>query len=221
MSSVLQPWVDELPWKQQSILFSGLRGPDQEYLVNIKQVSKWMRSVTQQNADPSKPYMNGINLPALEDLEHFYKELEHCPCHFVHHFADALAIIGYAHPEQEVSLYAAGLHYSIAEEVFHFIPESPAVFWMRHRDKRDGNDPEAVTWRHHEEAMRRGYMSAVNRRFVTDPPSPHVIKAEMDHRLERGLLAHAAQGFSEFVVRRPGTLDERILLAPKAVIKEA
>src|SRR6185295_15631546 len=84
---VLQSWVMGMPWKLQSILFSSLRGPDQEYLVNIKQVSKWMRSVTQHNADPSKPYMNNIQLPNVEAL---YKELEHCPCHFVHHFLDGL-----------------------------------------------------------------------------------------------------------------------------------
>src|SRR4051812_48524296 len=99
MSTVVQDWVATLPWKQQSILFSGLRGPDHALHEHVKQVSKWMRAVSQQNADPSKPYMNRIKLPAPEQME---KELEHSPVHFVHHFADALAVIAYGHPDAEV-----------------------------------------------------------------------------------------------------------------------
>ena len=137
MSSVTLSWVQELPWKQQSILFSGLRGPDHDYCPNIKEVAKWMRSVTQENADPSKPYMNEIFLPPVEELE---KELEHSPCHFVHHFADALAVIAYSHPDEGVRLIAFGYHYYIAEEIFHFVPESPDIFKWRHRDKPGGVD---------------------------------------------------------------------------------
>jgi len=36
MSTVCQEWVTELPRMFQSILFTSLRGPDQELLVNIK-----------------------------------------------------------------------------------------------------------------------------------------------------------------------------------------
>jgi hypothetical protein len=159
---VLQPWVMKLTWKMQSILFSSLRGPDQEYLVNIKQVSKWMRSVTQNNADPSKPYMNGIQLPEVEAL---YKELEHCPCHFVHHFLDGLAIIAYFHPIEIVAEYAARVHYMCAEELFHFYPEQPEYFKMRHRDKRGGNDDRASQWKSFETAQRSVYMADALGRF--------------------------------------------------------
>src|ERR1035437_1688658 len=136
--SVLQTWVEGLPWKQQSILFSGLRGPDHVLLKNVKQVSKWIRSVSQKNADPSKSYMNNISLPELDDLE---KELEQLPVHFVHHFADALAVIAYAHPEQDTREYAYSVYAYIAEELFHFIPEPPDVFYWRHRDQPEVVDP--------------------------------------------------------------------------------
>lgn len=135
---VLQGWVGRLPWKQQSILLSGLRGPDQAFLPKVKQVSKWMRFVSQNNADPSKPYMNEIDLPSPSALD---KELEHSFCHFVHHFADALAVIAYGHPDDDVRRTAYGFYYFIAEELFHFIPEPPEVFRWRHRDKRNGLDP--------------------------------------------------------------------------------
>lgn len=163
MSTVCQDWVTELPWKLQSILFSSLRGPDQELLVGIKQFSKWMRSVTQNNADPSKPYMNGIKLPKVEAL---FKELEHCPCHFVHHFLDGMAIIAYAHPAPKVAALAAEVHYACVEEIFHFVPEAPGVFWLRHRDKIDGEDPGANKWNEHVAGVKKRFMDEALHRFL-------------------------------------------------------
>lgn len=161
---VLQPWVMQMPWKMQSILFSGLRGPDQELLHNIKQISKWLRSVTQQNADPSKPYMNGITLPGSNSAD-LFKELEHCPCHFVHHFLDALAIVAYKHPEKTVAEYAASVHFNCAEELFHFFPEPATWFLIRHRDKRNGHDPVITDWQNHEEHVKKNYMDGALARF--------------------------------------------------------
>lgn len=135
---VTKGWVRKLPWKQQSILFSGLRGPDNARCRAVKQMSKWMRAVSQKNADPDKPYMNNIRLPDFVDV---LEELEHLPCHFVHHFADALAVIAYGHPAEGERLCAYELHALVAEELFHFIPEPAEIFAWRHRDKVDGRDP--------------------------------------------------------------------------------
>lgn len=132
MSSVLQPWVEQIPWKCQSILFSGLRGPDHALCRKVKEVSRWMRKVSQKDADPSQSYMAPSSLPSPEEME---KELEHAPCHFVHHFADALRVIGLWHPDVEVRAYANRLHFYIADEVFHFTPEVDMTFKHRHRDR--------------------------------------------------------------------------------------
>jgi hypothetical protein len=135
--SVTQSWVRALPWKQQSILFSGLRGPDTMRCLAVKGMSRWMRAVSQENADPSKPYMDSRRLPdALDVME----ELEHLPTHFVHHFADALAVIAYGHPDAGTRECAYEFHALVAEELFHFIPEPPEIFAWRHRDKPNGND---------------------------------------------------------------------------------
>lgn len=161
-SSVLQPWVEKIPWKQQSILFSSLRGPDQDYLKGIKLVSRWMRAVSQQNADPAKPYMAVTELPEPSELD---KELEHCTVHFVHHFADGLAVIAYNHPDPAVAASAAEIHFHIAEELFHFMPESRGVFLVRHRDKKDGVDPLADRWRLQASVAKEWYMDGVMHRF--------------------------------------------------------
>jgi hypothetical protein len=162
-----------LPWKLQSILFSSLRGPDQELLVGIKQISKWTRFVTQHNADPSKPYMNNIDLPdGPHGMAALYKELEHCPCHFVHHFLDGMAIIAYYHPDTKVAEYAARIHYDCAEEIFHFVPEMPDVFILRHRDKPNGQDHFKPEWDGHVHRTRTNFLIAALARFQ---PEPHAI----------------------------------------------
>lgn len=136
---VLKDWIElsNMSWKMQSILISGLRGPDHAWLPGLKHVTKWMRNVCQNNADPSKPYMNEFELPAPQELD---RELEHCTCHYVHHLADALAVIAYHHPQDEIRQTAYSYYYFIAEEIFHFIPEPPIIFLWRHRDIPDGID---------------------------------------------------------------------------------
>lgn len=131
MSVVLLPWVHELPWKQQSILLSGFRGPDSPNVPAVKAVGRWMRRVSQNNADPSKDYMKRAPLP-----EHIAvcDELEFLPCHFVHHLADALRVVAINHPEQGVREYAGALHVFIAAEIFHWLTESDETFVFRHRD---------------------------------------------------------------------------------------
>lgn len=142
--SVLQPWVEELPWKQQSILFSGLRGPDHGGCPVTKRVQRWMRAASQENADPSKPYMSDPGRDNVNPVspKQLAAELEYLPCHFVHHLADALAVIAYNHPDRLRREAAYRFHYEIAEELFHFIPEPPNIFVWRHRDKKLGVDPE-------------------------------------------------------------------------------
>ena len=130
--SVLQPWVMQLGWKMQSILLSGFRGPDDAELPATKAVNRWIRRVSQNNADPSKDYMREDSRPESLDL---CAELEWRSCHFVHHFADALRVLALFHPDSLVREDAWEYHFMIAEEIFHFAPESDAVFTERHEDK--------------------------------------------------------------------------------------
>lgn len=155
MATVVQDWLSGLPWKQQSIFFSGLRGPDAANVPNIKIVNRWMRIGSQHNADPSKDYMKSAELPPPLEV---CKELEFLPCHYVHHFADALAVIAYSHPCKLTSEYAAKLHYTIAEELFHFRPEQPAIFVLRHRDKPNGHDESIGDWNRYYESTYTDYL---------------------------------------------------------------
>lgn len=133
---VLQDWVaDSVGLKMQSILLSGLRAPDAP-THGVKKIVRWMRERCQTNADPAKKsYMEGVAVTD-ELIEKALDELEYLPAHFVHHFADALAVLAYHHPVGGVRQIAYQVHFLIAEEIFHFAPESQAKFLERHRDRR-------------------------------------------------------------------------------------
>ncbi len=99
MSSVLQPWVQELPWKMQSVLLSALRGPDNVDATECKKFTRWFRSTTQENADPDHTYMAGNETPII-DFDKLAHELEYgCTWHYLGHLIHALEIIAYhGHP---------------------------------------------------------------------------------------------------------------------------
>lgn len=134
--SVYQDWLLESPWKFQSILSNGLRAPD-TVTKAVKKCVRWMRTKCCHNADPLKPdcYMSAPEMNE-ELIQQALDELEYLPCHYVHHLADAMRIVALRHPDVSVRQAAWRLHFLIAEEIFHFVPESDGEFIERHRDKR-------------------------------------------------------------------------------------
>jgi hypothetical protein len=124
-----------MPWKMQSILANGLRAPDVASKAT-KKVVRWLRTQTCYNADPHKAncYMTApiMDVPLIEQC---VDELEYMACHYVHHLADASRVVAIYHPCKETRDGARHLHYSIAEEIFHFVPETDDQFIERHKDK--------------------------------------------------------------------------------------
>ncbi len=131
---VLQDWVNSVGLKMQSILLSGFRAPDTK-TKGVKKCIRWMRGNCQIDADPKKQsYMQTIQMSKkLIDLA--MDECEYLPVHFVHHFADSMVVMAYFHPDEETRQYAYWIHSLVAEELFHFKPETKDEFFERHRDK--------------------------------------------------------------------------------------
>lgn len=131
---VLQPWLDKVGLKQQSILQSGFRNPDHK-TVAIKKCVRWMRAQCQINADPTKQgYMQDITMDdAL--IEAAMDELEYCAVHYAHHFADAFAVVAFHHPDEMTRHWAGKIYYEVADELFHFHCLTKTEFTYRHRDK--------------------------------------------------------------------------------------
>ena len=134
---VLQEWVGDVGLKMQSILLSGLRAPDAK-TEGVKKCIRWMRGKCQIDADPQKQsYMQTICM-SRELIDLALDECEYLPVHFVHHFADSMAVAAYFHPSDagRTNYYALRIYSLIAEELFHFKPETREEFLERHKDKR-------------------------------------------------------------------------------------
>lgn len=119
--NVLQDWLSDLSWKEQTVLISGIRGPDSAFCPRLKKVSRWMRSHTLQNADPNHTYMEVEDFPMPSELE---DEFEFCTVHFATHFVYALEILGYLHPDKHVRTRAESLYCFFVTCVMHFQPET-------------------------------------------------------------------------------------------------
>lgn len=129
--TVLQDWMGELSWKQQSVLLTSLRGPDTSRPVNVKKVAKWLRKITQNDADPSTEFMNSTNLPTSEELN---KELEYCTIHYVCHLMHSLEIIGYNHPNEPIRKIASDYYFGLVRAL-HLNPETKVQLNTRLEDK--------------------------------------------------------------------------------------
>jgi hypothetical protein len=129
--TVLQEWMADLPWKQQSVILSVLRGPDNFRFEGIKKVNRWLRKITQHNADPSTEYMQKIELPSVEQI---CKEGEYTSVHYFCHLMHALEIIGYNHPDKEISKTAEDYYFSLVNAL-HLNPETEEQLNRRLEDK--------------------------------------------------------------------------------------
>lgn len=172
----MQEWVGRLPWKLQSILFSGLRGPDVPNVPALKVVNRWMRTVCQFNADPSKDYMR---LAAMPPEEMVCQELEFLPCHFVHHFADALAVIAVGHPEREVAMIAT-------------------AFLLRHRDKPGGVDPGAAEWKRWSSGAQGAFYASVHEARKALDGECRRLRPEMEDFLSDPMVQQIAVVLNKF-----------------------
>lgn len=121
MPSVTLPWVQQLSFKMQSVIFSGLRGPDTGDLRGIKAIVRWLRPATQHNADVTSDYMRVQPMPDWEEVR---KELEcECSVHYFGHLLHTFQIIGAFHPDPLIA-YAARVKYEHMCDLLHLNPET-------------------------------------------------------------------------------------------------
>ncbi|MCK5321175.1 hypothetical protein KAJ38_01230 [Candidatus Pacearchaeota archaeon] len=128
---VLLDWMCELSWKQQSAVLSSLRGPDNSYSPNFKRINKWMRRITQNDADASSSYMKDEGLPSIEELK---RDIEFCNVHYLSHLLQGLEIVGYNYPDSRVAEAAIKCYEGLVHRVLHLNPETKEQLEYRLRD---------------------------------------------------------------------------------------
>lgn len=105
---VLQDWVFGLPYMQQSVLLTAVRGCDQVPKEDpSKKVTRGVRRAFMKSARPNWPKRTFLGEGDGEEkfyvaIKQFLSNLDHYPHHFLMHLAHAAQILGYKHPEEDV-----------------------------------------------------------------------------------------------------------------------
>jgi hypothetical protein len=138
VSSVTQDWVQQLPWKMQSVLMTATRGPDEARHPGVKVLNRWIRGQLFHDADPANPFIkNGddpIDLVSDEFLSGVEHELEYLAVHYFGHLIHALEIIGYTHPDCDVQEIGMGVYRELCLRILHLPVEGYSVFASRLMD---------------------------------------------------------------------------------------
>lgn len=147
---VLQDWVQELTFMQQSVLIAAVRGPDGIAKNHpVKVLCRWLRrSVLLSAFDGAAildPYRQGggsftgpCHSPVVRDLEHamilYLESVDEIPHHFQLHFMHAAEIIGYKHSDEKVRKWWAECYLKLVNDA-HLMPESEERMDYRLGDK--------------------------------------------------------------------------------------
>jgi hypothetical protein len=128
MTSVLQPWVADLPLRAQGTLLTCVRGCDltPKYPLDstARQLVGALRHAFLVPADPrevdSEP---GCFLISKPPMDFKASELGHYPWHWLSHVVHAIEVIGFGHPDPDVRSTWSALYLKFCFS-FHLRPET-------------------------------------------------------------------------------------------------
>jgi len=156
---VTQAWTHSLPYMQQTVLLTAVRGPDGAGKYHpSKYMLRWFRrctlicalegialttpddprggSFTGPSYKPSDPLYNdpdwAINMDVIFAL--YLRSLDELPHHFQLHFMHAAEIVGYKHPDMKIRTWWRSVYYELARDM-HLKPEP-----VDEMDRRLGDD---------------------------------------------------------------------------------
>lgn len=153
MPSVLQDWVQDLTYMQQSVLLTAIRGPDGLHKNHISKVLlRWFRRCVLISAFEGRvltnPYEGGGGsftgpcvFPAKENpdidlaLDELLKSVDEMPHHAHLHYLHAFEIVGYKHPTPSIREWWRKAYFRMANDM-HLNPESPVQMDKRLGDNR-------------------------------------------------------------------------------------
>lgn len=161
MKTVQQSWTLELPFMQQTVLLTAIRGPDNTPKYGpVKMLMRWYRRCVLLSAmdgraltdpyetnggsftGPSLP--GGGRRPAPEMLwenemdalvDEYLRHVDALPHHFHLHFMHAAEIIGYQHPDRRIREWWLRTYVRFARDM-HLTPETAADMNERLGDNR-------------------------------------------------------------------------------------
>jgi len=134
---VLQKWMFDLPYMQQSVLLSAVRGPDGfDKDSDTKPIARWYRRSILISAfddkalnDPYAPGGGSFTGPLDhsktldETMNDYFSKMDSIPLHYYTHFMHAAEIVGYKHPVKEIREFW-NKFYLRAVHKLHLFPET-------------------------------------------------------------------------------------------------
>lgn len=101
---VVKEWIQDLTWKQQTVLLTAIRGCDNRPINDpVKPIIQEYRSIILYDAAPTEESSDGfMNQYTDEELDNFLNHVDEYPVHWFTHFMHAVEIIGYKHPNNEI-----------------------------------------------------------------------------------------------------------------------
>lgn len=155
--SVLQDWVSDLSFMQQSVLLTGVRGPDgmpkyhpSKYIIRWFRRSILLSSFARRAIlNPFEPDGGSFYGPACDDprgglweplmdarASEYLRALDEMPHHFQMHLMHAAEIVGYKHPDLRVRAWWLTFYERLAHDM-HLWPETEDQLDRRLGDSRD------------------------------------------------------------------------------------
>lgn len=134
IESVLHDWVHTLPFQQQALLMTGMRGPDgHDKHCHAKAIVRFLRGAVLKpagdwNGTNNNDFMWGqykyLHVEIFEQLSQaFFDDHDAYPHHFLMHLIHCAEVVGYKHPDNEVRSYWLEF-YMAACDSFHMYPET-------------------------------------------------------------------------------------------------
>lgn len=155
--SVLQDWVHNLTFMQQSVLIAATRGPDGLHKDHVaKQILRWLRrcyliSAFDRRAltDPAENggglFTGPVDRPLDEVASDYLRSVDEIPHHFHLHLMHAAEILGYKHPDREIGAWWSRFYLRMVNDA-HLCPETEERMDIRLGDNQ-------ASWRAAEEVV--------------------------------------------------------------------
>lgn len=134
IDSVLQEWVQSLPYRMQALLMTSVRGPDgMSKNCNAKPLIRFFRGAIMLPADRNYRDTSGntdnfmwLDYTSFNDyVIDFFSDHDQYPHHFIMHLIHAGQVIGYYHPKDEIRIKWYGF-YAMACDSLHMNVETEA-----------------------------------------------------------------------------------------------
>ncbi|MBD5585117.1 MAG: hypothetical protein HDQ88_08540 [Clostridia bacterium] len=138
MSSVVHEWMNDLTFKQQTVVLSALRGCDGFPKEDVsKKISRFLCGCILKNGGTKNTNFMKFDVN-VNDVEMMRRDMDKYPMHYLLHLIHSAEIIGYYHPDEGIREFW-NYFYLVMVDGMHLHPETKEENEYRLRDGVDSD----------------------------------------------------------------------------------